>query len=44
MNNIVSTKMYGEWDDFIFEIHVVNFPFLVPRLPTWCIDFATYSF
>ena len=42
MNNIVSTKMYGEWDDFIFEI--VNFPFLVPRLPTWCIDFATYSF
>ena len=35
-NGIVSSKIYGKWDDFNFEI--VNFPFLdgdVPRSPSY---------
>ena len=37
-NGIVSSKFYDKRDDFNFEIHVVNFPFLdgdVHRSPTY---------
>ena len=37
-NGIVSSKIYDKRDDFNFEIHVVNFPFLdgdVPRSPSY---------
>ena len=37
-NGIVSSKIYDKRDDFGFDIHVVNFPFLdddVPRRPSY---------
>ena len=27
-NGIVSSKIYNKWDDFDFDIHVVNFSFV----------------
>ena len=32
-NDRVSTKIYDKLDDFKFEIHVVNFPFLDEDVP-----------
>ena len=46
-NGIVSSKIYDKRDDFNFEIHVVNFPFLdgdVPRSPAYGAYFSAYSF
>ena len=46
-NGIVSSKIYDKRDDFNFEIHVVNFPFLggdVPRSPFYGVHFSAYSF
>ena len=37
-NGFVSSKIYDKRDDFDFDIHVVNFPFLdgdVPRRPSY---------
>ena len=37
-NGIISTEIYDKLDDFHFEIHVVNFPFIdedVPRSPSY---------
>ena len=42
-NGLVSSKIYDKRDDFDFDIHVVNFPFLDGGvLRNACIHVATY--